>query len=169
MQIDMSKDKLWWLIIFQQDSNIKHRRRFKLVIVAGSYRQGWDLPQHTYKLGNDMERQPIVWQFSKKTSFASLNFKTWLNLWMKLRLKNCLKLTNTLSIHYSVVAKTLKYTRNFGRIIGKMVAVVGRVILWFPCYFLLPVSCFPVLRILYSKQLNTHWPVNIISLYFNPK
>ncbi len=25
------------------------------------------------------------------------------------------KLTNTLSIHYSVVAKTLKYTQNFGK------------------------------------------------------
>lgn len=87
---------------------------------------------------------------------------------MKLRLKNCLELTNTLSIHYSVVARTLKYTLNFGRIIGKIVAVVGRGILWFPCYILLPVSCFPVLRILYSKQLNTHWPVNINYLNFNP-
>lgn len=42
-----------------------------------------------------------------------------------------LKWTNTLSIHYSVVAKTLKYTQNFGKIIGKIVAVDGRDILWF--------------------------------------
>ncbi len=70
--------------------------------------------------------------------------------------EGCLKLTNTLFIHYSVVAKTLKYTQNFGKIIGKIVAVVGRGILWFSYYLLLPMSCFPVLRILYSKQLNTH-------------
>lgn len=55
--------------------------------------------------------------------------------------------------------------QNLGTIIGKIVAVVGRGILWFPCYFLLPMSCFPVLRIPYSKQLNTHWSVNIISLF----
>jgi len=33
---------------FTTISNIKHGRQFKLVTVAGSYRQGWDLPQNTY-------------------------------------------------------------------------------------------------------------------------